>query len=290
MNTTDTTELKEFLSYVNALVLQRRISSFRAMNFRNLSSVEITKAIFDVILFTTPSAEYSVLPKSGFDYKRGSKLFRVRKLKPDDHTPPLKEMSRESDVWEPPVNIAKVGRLNNEGESLLYLSDNPYIAIEEMKIQAGELFSLIVYELNEDIKTTAIGCPVEHEDFTEDELLKIGMLQDFLKHEFCRDVGAGTEFLYKISSTITKDHFDLPWSDGWTYPSIAKKDGFNICFRPDVAHQKLKFIGVMFASLGSERSHPFKVKGIAHGYNADGIFLYHPIGSIVQKNVFPEIR
>lgn len=283
-------DLKSFLYYVNPLELQRRIARFREMNFKNMSHGEISSAILDVIIFKTNSGDYNLLPRSGFEYKIGEKLFRIRTLNKNDRTLPLKGMAKVSDAWETPSNYAKIGRLNNEGESLLYVSNNPYVAIEEMKIKHDELFSMIVYEVKENIKTANIGCPIEHDGFSDEELLKISMLEDFLKHEFCRDVGVGTEFLYKISSTIAKDHYDLPFSDGWTYPSIAKKDGFNICFRPEFAHAKLKLIGVMFASLGKEKTSPFTVKCIAHGYDANGIFQYHSIGSDIQKKIFPEIR
>ncbi len=196
-----------------------------------------------------------------------------------------------SDCWEPPKEIVKAGRLNRDKEPLLYTSNDPCVAAEELKVKEGELFSLIVYESTDTINMTSIGLPFEHSGLDKNETLKHKMIQDFLKHEFIRDVGKGTEYLYKISEVIIKDYFDLPpvMQDAWCYPSIAKKGGLNVCFRP-INISKLKLIGVQITSIETKDNNCFFKTKIVANNSGDGKTLnYYHIGSDEQKAMFPEM-
>lgn len=160
-----------------------------------------------------------------------------------------------------------------------------------MKIPDGELFSLIVYEALEQINVTIIGAQPNTEGLNAEEVLKSKMIQDFLKHEFIRDVGVGTEYLYRISESITKDYFDLPpdFQDAWCYPSVAKKGHFNVCFRKD-NRSKLKLVGSQIASVTRERDDYLFQAKLVTKVGADGESLtYHKIGSDEQRELFPEI-
>ncbi|MEI8669943.1 hypothetical protein P4S65_18015, partial [Pseudoalteromonas sp. B131b] len=101
----------------------------------------------------------------------------------------------------------------------------------------------------------------------------------------------GTEYLYRISESITKDYFDLPpdFQDAWCYPSVAKKGHFNVCFRKD-KRSKLKLIGSQIASVVREQDdYLFQAKLITK-VSGDGENLtYHQIGSHEQRELFPEI-
>ena len=120
-------------------------------------------------------------------------------------------MSKVSDCWEPPREIVRLGRLNKEGEPLLYTTPaGPRVAIDELKVPDDEWFSLIVYEAVEDVNVAIIGGDVDVEGLDDGDVLKIEMIQGFLRDEFMRDVGQGTEYLYRISESIAKDYFDLP--------------------------------------------------------------------------------
>lgn len=55
-----------------------------------------------------------------------------------------------------------------------------------------------------------IGADADAGGLDEADALKVEMIEGFLRDEFTRDVGMGTEFLYRISEVIVKDCFDLP--------------------------------------------------------------------------------
>ena len=254
-------DLKDFLKHVDSTHLHDKICRFRDLDFKRMSYQEVQSAISEVITFNTPHGVISVLMPMNANYPAGTRFYRVRTLPDDDRKIPLRTMSKVSDCWEPPENIVRAGRLNRDNESLLYTAPiSPFVAVEEMKIPDGKFFSLIVYESLEKINVTMIGAQPNIEGLHGEEVLKVKMLQDFLKHEFIRDVGVGTEYLYRISESITKDYFDLPpdFQDAWCYPSVAKKGHFNVCFRKD-NRSKLKLVGSQIASVVREGDNYFKV-------------------------------
>lgn len=287
-------DIKQHLGFVDLHELHTKISAFRQLPIRKISREELCREISNVLCFDTPSGKAAVLTPGGGSYPAGTRFYRVRTLKPDDTKIPLRDMRVEADAWNPPAHIVGQGRLNRDGESLLYTSPlNPKIAVEEMKIKDGGNFSLIVYEALDEVKVASIGITPDMPDLDRDEMLKLRMLNDFLVHEFTRDVGVGTEYLYRISEIIAKDYYDLPpaMQDAWCYPSVAEKPSVNVCFRPEVAREKLRLVGVQIGTCKrEEESMQFCIKCIASGFDDAGIFQYHPIGSEVQRSVFPEIQ
>jgi hypothetical protein len=127
--------------------LQDKICAFRRLPVRRLTREELCEEISNVLCFETPNGKISLLtPGMGF-YPPGTRFFRVRALKTDDSKIPLRDMRVELDAWNPPAHVVGQGRLNRMGESLLYTSPvNPKVAVEEMKIDDGSNFFLIVYE------------------------------------------------------------------------------------------------------------------------------------------------
>ena len=227
-------------------------------------------------------------------YPAGTLFYRVRAIPEDDHIIPLRTISKVSDCWEPPKEIVKLGRLNKEQEPLLHTSPmDPRLAVGEMKIPDGVRFGLIVYEAVEDVNVTMIGHQANTDALNDAHALKIEMIQGFLRDEFIRDVGQGTEYLYRISETIAKDYFDLPpeVQDAWCYPSVAHKDGFNVAFRP-YTRAKLRLIGVEFARVyrGQEHDVSFAVDAVAKAVEGSDELAYFPIGSPEQKKSFPWIN
>lgn len=285
--------LKEHLSFVDAGKLIDKIRAFRTLPIKTMSKRQIADEISKVLCFETPRGLSAMLTPSMVSYPRGTRFYRVRTLAKDDTTIPLRGMRIEGDAWNPPAQFVKAGRLNIEGESLLYTSPMiPKVAIEEMKIPDNEAFSLIVYESTHDINVTAIGFTQEIASINAEERLKIALIDDFLTHEFSRDVGIGTEYLYKTSETIIKDYFDLPpqVQDAWGYPSVAEKRCVNVCFRPDNAKEKLQLIGVQIATCQRTGDGAWiNVKYIASGFDNNGVFQYHAVGSKAQREAFPEI-
>lgn len=238
-----------FLRHVNTRELHSRISRFRKLRFQSMSRADISQAILDVIMFDTPSGPRCVLQPSTATYRSGTKFYRVRAIPEDDHTIPLRSMSKTADCWEPPRQVVAMGRLNKAGEPLLYTSPiDPFVAIGELKVPDRQLFSLIVFEAVEDVQVAMIGGSADIKGLNDADALKVEMIQGFLRDEFTRDVGQGTEFLYQASEVIAKDYFDLPpeIQDAWCYPSIVDQSKFNVAFRPE-KRSKLRLIGTEIA-------------------------------------------
>lgn len=283
--------IKQFLKNVDVNHLLDKIDEFKKMDIRDISDKKLFDSISNILTFTTDSGNKFEMPVLMGNYAKGTKFYRVRVLDPNDTTIPLKGMKVEQDAWNPPPEYIKVrNRLNNVNESLLYTSPiNPLVAIRETKIKMGEHFALIVYKAKETIKVSRIGEFNSIEGLTADENFKLRLLINFLRDEFTRDVGAGTEFLYRVSERIAKDYFDLPprvIQDGWCYPSVAKKGSFNVCFRPEIAREVLELQGVI---LCKQKFPQFECKSVC-SLNGNGLFEYFPIGSEVQKSLFPEIK
>jgi len=198
----------------------------------------------------------------------------------------------ESDLWEPPTNCVKqIGRLNKVGETLLYTApQNPNVAIKETHIQKNDWYALIKYTAVKDIKVNTIGGVYDYRamGFVDEKAIMVHELYNsFLRDEFSRDVGNGTEYLYRISERIAKDYFDLPpeIQDAWCYSSVQDKNKYNVCFRPEKAHELLKLNGAMICR--KDDNEDIRPRCIAVSMN--GKLEFYKLGTDVQKKEFPEI-
>lgn len=265
--------IKSYLSDIHPFELVRKISEFRNLNVREMSEQELMKQIdntfsislHDDITHSMIRTDIRMIPK-------GSSFFRIRTL--INNNIPNDNFRKESDLWNPPAECSKMQRLNKENESLLYTSLDLLTAIEETKIKNNELFGLIIYTSKEDIKVNCIGLDKDYEGFNDDEKLKLKIIDDFLKDEFSRDVGEGTEFLYRVSEIIAKTYFDLPprvIQDAWAYPSIKNKNRLNVCFRPDIAHDLLELEEVSLVTYTNNSSdYELNVKARGKDIDLDG--------------------
>lgn len=281
------------LPYVDPRELIRRISAFRKLDFHALSRLEVSDAIADVIMFDTPEGPHGIWQVYSKHYPAGTRFFRVRAIPEDDHIIPLRTVSKVADCWEPPAEIVKLGRLNEEHEPLLYTSTDSRIAVDEMKIPDGARLALIVYEAVGDVNVVMVGDRPKTDGLSEADALKLEIVHEFLRDEFIRDVGQGTEYLYRISETIAKDYFDMPpeFQDAWCYPSLAHKEGFNVAFRP-TTRTMLRLVGVQFAEVYREpedQAMLFRVACVAKGMEGADDLTYFRIGSPEQQAMFPEI-
>jgi hypothetical protein len=292
MNISDLNTYRYYLNLLDIDLLQTRISRFRTLNFRLLEYKAISEEIMNIFnIDIIGHGKYCEFIRQIGEYVKGTTFFRVRDLPENDIFIPLKTLKSEQDLWAPPANIVKRQRLNRDNEPLLYTTPLlPNISIEEKRIEEGKNFILIQYEALSDISVSMIGCMPEISGLTSEENIKHKMINDFLRDEFIRDVGIGTEYLYKISETIAKDHFDLPPDvvHAWCYPSAFNKMANNVCFRENVARKKLKVNGFLICEKISLID-KLELHSKYMGKYVDGLFRYYPIGSKEQKEVFPYI-
>lgn len=284
------THHKNFLKNIDPLELVNKIKKFRQLNLKDMNDIDIKNEIASVLTF---NGKFVYVTNCAV-YPKGTKLFRIRIL--DGSMIPNKNLSCERDFWNPPSEcITKYGRLNKPRESLLYtVPINPLVALQEVKLKHNDFFAVIVYEAKEEVKVNCIGSTYDYKKlgiFDKNIILVNELLNDFLRDEFSRDVGIGTEYLYRISEIIAKDYFDLPprdVQDAWAYPSVKSKDNYNVCFRPNIARELLELHGTMIAKNDSGKM--IHVKCISHGFNEAGIAKFYELGTDIQKEIFPEIK
>lgn len=278
------------LKLVDPLELILKIKKFHSLNIKDMSDAELNKSIRDVLF---NNGMFSCL-QNIYEYPKDTLFFRVKKLK--GSVIPNERFCKESDYWETPhCYIDNYGRLNKPYESLLYTCPNdPYLAVQETNIQKDDFFALIKYKALENIKANVIGGNFDYElsGTTDKNAIMIHEIYiDFLQNEFSRDVGEGTEYLYRISEMIAKEWFDLSpriAQDGWAYTSVKNKEKYNMCFRPNIAHEVLGLCGAMICKL--DENEKIKILCVAIGSDSNGNIKFYPIGSDAQTKVFPEIR
>lgn len=283
----DKAYIQSILKQIDPLILMKKIAEFRRLNFSAMNSAEIDSAILDVLCWNGMFCCYTNIKVC----PAGTKFFRVKRWK--GHIVPDERFREYRDFWETdPKYLNKYGRLNKPGESLLYVSPDLHCSINEVKINE-EYFAAIQYTAKTDIKVNMIGGEFDYEQMgITDEKVKLihELYNSFLRDEFSRDVGKGTEFLYRISETIAKSYFDLPprvVQDAWAYVSVQDKKKYNVCFRPDIAHELLELDGAMICRLNQAKK--IKVYCVAVGADENNNILFYPIGSEQQERVFPEI-
>lgn len=285
--------IKDFLSRISIKDIVMKREAFQALNIKKLTDDELFNALIDAISFDVDGSKMSfTMPRSVF-YPEGTSFYKIRPFDKEDDDLPLKTMSIEQDVWNAPEEKCKLGRLNKDGESLLYTSiQSPNACVEEMGIKDGDKFCLIVYEARKDIKATLVGIWQDDQQFSNEENLKMRMITNVLRDLFTRDVGGGTEFLYRVSERIAKDYYDLPrdCQDAWCYPSVAAKQGYNCCFRPDVAKEVLGLVGVQVCSVNRmDDKYCYKCDCILVWNKDKDVYDYYRVDSPECRQIFPEI-
>lgn len=226
--------------------LLQRIHDFNLLNLCNLSDKELLDAIYNVLC---DEGRFSCFV-SYVQYQANTRFYRVRDLGKRDN--PLDALHTWQDVWEPPKEcVRQMGRLNKAHESLLYVTPgDPRVPLQEVEIAAGNHFLFICYVFTEPISATVIGAEPDYDSAgITDKNARINgrILSEFLADEFSREVGVGTEYLYRVSEAIAKEFYDGPpkVQDAWAYRSMRDKSKYNVCFRPEKAHDKLKFCQAM---------------------------------------------
>jgi hypothetical protein len=127
--------VKEFLSKISIEEIVKKSETFRGLNVKKMSDEDLFNALMEAISFDVDGngTKMSFLMPRGITYSVGTRFYKIRPLaKGDDHVP-LKTMSIEQDAWNAPKDKCTLGRLNKDGESLLYTSaQSPNACVEEI--------------------------------------------------------------------------------------------------------------------------------------------------------------
>jgi len=260
-----------FMKNVNVLELTNRIKQFRSLDLQKMNEKELYEQIQQVLLFDGQCSFFSNYCTIEFGH-----LYRVRKISKLEQI----EKSSEDDFWNPPPKFVEdYGRLNKPNESLLYTSrTRPIAAVQELKIKENNIFFLIVYRVTRNIQAIEIGGDYDFHyqnlgKSSENIILINETYNNFFRDEFCRDVGIGTEYLYKLSVAIARNIFSFPPSgekfiDAMQYPSVCSKKDWNVCILPEKVKELLAVQSVMVVQyFGADRIIPIK---IMQGYDKKG--------------------
>ncbi len=227
--------------------LQKQIREFQKTDKRLLDESEISSKLMADLCIN----HQFQLPQVFTQFLAGGHLYRARKLESSDMNEIKKWLI--SDFWEvPAANVQKYGRLNHPKQSIFYTSNDVMNTVQEIRAQLGEKIVISCFEVKDDFKSVII-CPSidEAPNMSDEEKAFANLRIDFLRNEFTREVAGGLEYLYKTSNVIITDYFDLPdqVSSAWTYPAIGNKKSLNIAFRPQKAHEFLRFKGFLIGEV-----------------------------------------
>ena len=230
--------------------------------------------------FTIPCLLKSYAPDTLF--------FRARPLSVDTTMSPYHDMSNIADAWEPPKNYVKAqGRLNAVSESVLYCCPgNPQLAIDEARARNCNRVAIMVYRSKKQITNSVIGNSQE-DGLQQNDFTKIFF--EFVEEEFSRDVPIGQEDIYSISRMIAQDYFRYPKQDAWCYRSVQSNELFNLAFLPNRAQECLDLVGVLICDPSTPKAGPLLIKDVVEFDPATGRAIYHKVGSVGQKKLFPDI-
>lgn len=225
---------KNPLNDIPTLQILERLEKYKSIDLKRINDQEL----FDLTLETLPCCNVctNVIPK-------GTILYRLRKIEGG------KVFNSIIDLSYPPSQIVKVrGRFNDKHESILYVSLDELTTFFEVKAKEGEEYALIQYEVANDdgIQVSLIGMGEIPglEGLNDVGKINQKLIEQFLYTEFTKDVGIGSEYLYRISTMLAKNFLDIPNCEGYLYPSVAFGRLLNIAIRPSAADSKIKIIGV----------------------------------------------
>lgn len=186
-------------------------------------------------------------------------LFRARKHNRVDGIQNFDEhlaFTCESQFWNPPADICKLGRCNDKNESMFYCTNNLTTAIVEVKPEIGEFVTVALFkpkkpESYNGARLSFVGI---------NTLIKINELQNFFGNGYDREaeeielddkynelfhqeIKNGNSDLYKLSLAVTKSKMTTLFDPdqqvfyemhGMLYSSIEhKRRHFNLVYRPD---------------------------------------------------------
>lgn len=182
-------------------------------------------------------------------------LYRIRRLK--------ELFGDVSGCWAPPAEKAQLGRCNGEGDSVLYTSRDIKTPFEELKIEHNCQVYMIKYKVKEETLCLGDIVPDYYKDnpelppiFTKEGANSYNILREYIRSEFTKPVGKGTEYLYKISSSICRTRFKSD-HDGWLYPSVhtrayKENEKNNVALKAEHAREKLKIDSIVIGRLQRE--------------------------------------
>ena len=172
-------------------------------------------------------------------------------------------IKNESECWEPPRDSTKMGRCNAENDPVLYISPEITTPFEELSISTNTQFYIIKYITSKPLQLFNILLPKQvpldkfnSPIFDKKSIISYQIMREFIRCEFLKPVGTGTEYLHRISGSMCRVWFNNNDIDGWQYPSVHLPNELNFALKPASAHEKLRVEYIHIAKLvNKEKRH-----------------------------------
>lgn len=235
---------KEYLNKLNEHDLKKRIQRYYLQDRRGWTPEQFRREIYRVLM--APNHKSFTLPNAAITVNRDSYVYRARRIdSPDD-------IQRTEDVMHV-RHAASAGRLNKEGESLLYTADQMHTAFREVRSRPGDMVSITQFTVTKDFQLTMLGGAGTRNDMPMTHRRKMEAISAFLTTLISQSEKYPDEPDYAETEFVTKDLFDLPPEvfTGWAYPSFVSKkaNGMNYAFRPEQAESVLKIDAVILGNI-----------------------------------------
>ncbi|MCI4443782.1 MAG: RES domain-containing protein [Lentimicrobium sp.] len=199
----------------------------------------------------------------------------------------LFEFSNEKEFWNPPIENAKMGRCNNENETMFYCSSDFITAILEIKPVIGDFITVTNFKnlytqnkpefrINPVGKAYLIKIPeleLPFENYTLDQSQY--EIEDFLDKLFHQNVGDNELYKYKLSIAIahifltngTNKERAIIETDGLIYPSIIRNQK-SYCFvlKSYIAHCYFAIFSIQTLEVLELGKDFIKLKLLRNGY------------------------
>lgn len=151
----------------------------------------------------------------------------------------------KSEFWEAPAQCVKsYGRLNEPGESVFYLSNNPLQTFKEIRYQVEnnreQAVILSSYKLKKYLKANVIG--KRFDNVTDPGEVYSNMIHKLFSYPSERY----GDNVYKISNYLSNFYLDNPQNlNALAYPPVDNEDErvMNFAFKPKDAHEYLEYNG-----------------------------------------------
>ena len=248
--------INEKYGIIDTEELRKSIKKYRKIDLRHAKDDVVLNCLKEII-----SVRFNMV----YGYNSTTELYRIRKLSKKDGN----RLTKRTDLLYPPSDVVKhMGRLNNAHEPLLYTGLSPRCLMDEVKVDVDEYYTLIKYKIKEGeiLNVSSVGLYEEDHignigneiyfselrgNLTKEAKINFDIIEDFLNNEFTKDVGLGTEFLYRTSNLISKYLCHYTKVDGFLYPSVGAKQGYNVALKPDAVDRAIDIVGLQIFKLVS---------------------------------------
>ncbi|SDW32494.1 RES domain-containing protein [Arthrobacter sp. cf158] len=226
---------EDYLSRHDPGQLRMRAKQFLASR-KPLTRAQAIKGIYNIV--RPPGGDRFTLPTTSRPIQAGSVLYRARPLES------ISDMKVVADAWEPPIDRARIGRLNMPGEPMLYTAWDPATACFEVGVSGPTLLAMSHFVVYQDFKSTEIGVLEVPDNLSLKAQKKLAVILELLHDVFMKPYSDNDPDKYVATEVLVKDLYDLPpdMCQAWSYKSVADPSphALNLCFRPDAGREVLR--------------------------------------------------